>query len=245
LQEFTKEFIIYGGIKGLDSSDTIFVVDLKNFSFNPILAAQQKEVNGKALPGPRDDFCMITFSGEQPRTKPVYLVGGFKNGTKMNDVYKLNQNGTTFTWELLEVSAGPKPDPRSSFAACLASDTTFYVFGGSGDNNAKFNDLWQFNEGAWSLLSSGSQSFDGTADTPLANDLPLQKSGHQVAMYGGRHILVFGGIHEVTYEMNDLKIFDVVTKTWKTIDEENKNASESGSPKNKQLIQQSESLKKN
>lgn len=37
--------------------------------------------------------------------------------------------------------------------------------------------------------------------------------------------------------MNDFKIFDVVNKKWYTIDEENKNASESGSPKNKQLIQ--------
>jgi hypothetical protein len=33
---------------------------------------------------------MISFMGEQARTKPVYLIGGFKNGTKMNDVYKLN-----------------------------------------------------------------------------------------------------------------------------------------------------------
>ena len=45
--------------------------------------------------------------------------------------------------------------------------------------------------------------------------------------------------------MNDFKVFDIQTKTWKTIDEENKNASESGSPKNKQLIQQTESHKKN
>lgn len=37
--------------------------------------------------------------------------------------------------------------------------------------------------------------------------------------------------------MNDLKIFDLVAGAWKTVDEENKNASESGSPKNKQLIQ--------
>lgn len=77
------------------------------------------------------------------------------------------------------------------------------------------------------------------------SDQPMQKSGHQMSLYKNRYILVFGGIHEVTYEMNDLKIFDVTTKVWKTIDEENKNASESGSPKNKQLIQQTESHKKN
>jgi hypothetical protein len=37
--------------------------------------------------------------------------------------------------------------------------------------------------------------------------------------------------------MNDLKIFNVVKKTWSTIDEENKHASESGSPKNKSMMQ--------
>lgn len=48
--------------------------------------------------------------------------------------------------------------------------------------------------------------------------------------------MVFGGIHEVTYEMNDLRVFDVKAMKWRIIDEENKNASESGSPKNKQMI---------
>jgi hypothetical protein len=33
--------------------------------------------------------------------KPVYLVAGFKNGTKMNDVYKLHQEGKNFIWELI------------------------------------------------------------------------------------------------------------------------------------------------
>ena len=45
--------------------------------------------------------------------------------------------------------------------------------------------------------------------------------------------------------MNDLASFDLTTKKWTTIDEENKNNSESGSPKNKSMIQQQESIKKN
>ena len=45
--------------------------------------------------------------------------------------------------------------------------------------------------------------------------------------------------------MNDFKAYDLVAKQWKTIDEENKNASESGSPKNKQIMQQQDSTKKN
>jgi len=40
----------------------------------------------------------------------------------------------------------------------------------------------------------------------------------------------------VTYEMNDLASFDLTLKKWHCIDEENKNNSESGSPKNKSMI---------
>jgi hypothetical protein len=36
--------------------------------------------------------------------------------------------------------------------------------------------------------------------------------------------------------MNDLASFDLTTKKWTTIDEENKNNSDSGSPKNKSII---------
>lgn len=40
LQETSKEFIIYGGITGLDSSDVLYVVNLNNFNFTAIPAAQ-------------------------------------------------------------------------------------------------------------------------------------------------------------------------------------------------------------
>lgn len=165
----------------------------------------------------------------------------------MNDVYRLNQQDKTFTWELIEVPTKVAPEPRSSFAACLATDTSFYIFGGSGDNNVKYNDLWEFNAATsqWTALCKGTPFSHDSPSGAEAEDQPIHKSGHQITLFKNKHILVFGGIHEVTYEMNDLKIFDVVKKTWSTIDEENKHASESGSPKNKSMMQQNESFKKN
>jgi hypothetical protein len=105
------------------------------------------------------------------------------------------------------------------------------LFGGSGDNNVKYNDLWEFDGAKWTRVHAGSPTIH--VDDHKKSDLPLQKSGHQIGIFKNRYILVFGGIHEVTYEMNDFKLYDITTKQWKTIDEENKNASESGSPKNK------------
>jgi hypothetical protein len=36
VQEASKELIIYGGIVGIEASDVIYVVDLKNYSFTAI-----------------------------------------------------------------------------------------------------------------------------------------------------------------------------------------------------------------
>jgi hypothetical protein len=47
---------------------------------------------------------------------------------------------------------------------------------------------------------------------------------------------VFGGIFEVTCELNDLLMFDIKTGHWHTIEEDNKNASQSGSPRNKAIM---------
>lgn len=152
----------------------------------------------------------------------------------MNDIYKLHQNGAVFTWELIEVAGKNIPGPRSGFSACLASDVKFYLFGGSGENNVKYNDLWEFDGTQWIELNPGCPV--GIKEEG-ASTLPLQKSGHQIQIYKNRHLLLFGGIHEVTYEMNDFKVYDLVKQCWNTIDEENKNASESGSPKNKGMIQ--------
>ena len=56
VQEASKELIVYGGIVGIEGSDTLYVVDFNKYNFTAIPIAQQKEKNGKALPGPRDDF---------------------------------------------------------------------------------------------------------------------------------------------------------------------------------------------
>ena len=155
----------------------------------------------------------------------------------MNDVYKLHQEGKNFIWELIE-AAGAKPDPRTSFGAVIASDDSFYLFGGSGDNNIKFNDLWEFKANQWNCLCKGKPfSLEQSADSHKGpDDTPLHKSGHQITLVKNKYIVVFGGIHEVTYEMNDLKAFDVTTKKWQTIEEENKNLSDAGSPKTKSLL---------
>ena len=93
LIESTKQFLIYGGILGIDSNDVIYVLDLQTFNVEAHPVSSQSELKGKLLPGPRDDFSFVTSSDpSNTSARPIFLIGGFKNGMKMNDIYKLHVN---------------------------------------------------------------------------------------------------------------------------------------------------------
>ena len=68
-----------------------------------------------------------------------------------------------------------------------------YVFGGKDSDSNKLNDLWAFNmkTAVWTKI------------VPEGNLTPCIRSGHSSVIYDG-HLCVFGGIYEVTKELNDL-----------------------------------------
>jgi hypothetical protein len=43
--------------------------------------------------------------------------------------------------------------------------------------------------------------------------LPIARSGHTSDVYNG-HLVLFGGIKEVTKELNDLSVFSFDKKAW-------------------------------
>lgn len=78
-----------------------------------------------------------------------------------------------------------------------------YVFGGKSDNANKLNDLWAFNlnNPSWTKIK------------PVDEVIPEPRSGHSAQIYDGV-MLVFGGILEVTKEMNDVCAFSISQKRW-------------------------------
>lgn len=52
-----------------------------------------------------------------------------------------------------------------------------------------------------------------------------------MAIYNEKSILLFGGIFEVTGELNDVYLYDLHSKKWDILEEDNRNASQSGSPR--------------
>lgn len=76
-----------------------------------------------------------------------------------------------------------------------------YVFGGQDDFNNKLNDLWEFDIATESFRQ---------IELPENSYKPCCRSGHSATICDGK-MYVFGGILELTKELNELVVFDPAT----------------------------------
>lgn len=76
------------------------------------------------------------------------------------------------------------------------------MFGGKAEE--RLNDLWRFD-----LHSNKYQKIKDEDDMR-----PNIREGHSMNFYDGK-LLVFGGIHEVTWELDDLHIFDTKVRIYR------------------------------
>ncbi len=138
----------------------------------------------------------------------MLIFGGFVDGgERTNDLWKYTFASTK--WERLPTTT-PCPSPRASHSALLRGQTEMYIFGGRDEDNEKLNDLWVFNL----------DTLRWTQVKPV-NQPPTPRCGHSASMYGGGDMMmVFGGIYEVTKELNDLQAFEFKTRRWVPIFEE-------------------------
>ena len=49
---------------------------------------------------------------------------------------------------------------------------------------------------------------------------PRPRSGHSACIYQDRYMIIYGGIEEITKELNDMHIFDCRTEKWMVLFEE-------------------------
>ena len=78
------------------------------------------------------------------------------------------------------------------------------VFGGKNEENEKMNDLWKFDLTAktWTKLEVEDKT-----------TIPQIRSGHSAVM-AGDYMMVFGGIFEITKELNDAHLYDIKNNKW-------------------------------
>lgn len=82
------------------------------------------------------------------------------------------------------------------------------VFGGRDEDNDKLNDMWVFD-------IPSRQWREEKPHYPA----PMQRSGHSACLVRDQ-MVIFGGILEVTKELDDMHAYDFKTKRWTALFEE-------------------------
>lgn len=92
------------------------------------------------------------------------------------------------------------PCVRASQSAVVFNGKA-YIFGGMSDDNIKLNDLWELD------LSTEQYS---EINLPADSFQPSARSGHSANLFNGK-MVVFGGILELTKELNEMLTYDFKT----------------------------------
>lgn len=131
----------------------------------------------------------------------MIIFGGFCEGERTNEIVIYNMK--TNMWQAVKLPANArKPSARSGHGAAYFNGT-LYVFGGKDQDSNKLNDLWAFNlEGKyWDKV------------VPEEGLAPCIRSGLTACIYEGCFV-IFGGILEVTKELNDIWAFSFQQNRW-------------------------------
>lgn len=143
---------------------------------------------------PRDDHALSDCSNGS-----FVVFGGFVNGSRVNEVLRFMPSSVAVNGELLAegTTHSSAPVQRASHSAAIHNDK-LYVFGGQDDDNNKLGDLWEFdiNAAKWTQLVPQEGEYT-----------PIPRSGH-TAVVNGDKMFIFGGIYELTKELNDMVVFD-------------------------------------
>jgi len=134
----------------------------------------------------------------------MVIFGGFIGGERVRAVHKFNF--TRGEWTIVQFDEkDPQPVARAGHAAVLVDDN-MYIFGGKNNDDFMMNDMWRLNltTNRWEHLKCN--------DT----EAPRGRAGHSMAVYNN-HIIVFGGLYEITREMNDMYVFNVQKNEWRRL----------------------------
>jgi len=186
------KMILVGGLKGGEVSNTdCWLFDLKT---------NQWEV-GKSGEEAIDDHCLVQADKNQ-----LVIFGGFSGGTRVNSVRSaILTPPNKVEWTGLRGSERPSktvPIPRNAHSA-VAQGNSVFVFGGQDEDNNKMGDIWEFNitTKQWAQINY----------TVTGRVTDIARSGHAAVSYGSK-MFIFGGILEVTKELNDLLVYDFKTQ---------------------------------
>ena len=127
----------------------------------------------------------------------MVIFGGFEAGERVNTMYRFHFQ--TRKWEKILPKQGTQPEARAGHSAVFYKDMLI-IFGGKNEENEKLNDVWAFN--------FTSLTWTQFQKNETKEGVPLPRSGHSASIQG-QYMIVFGGILDVTKELDDMTIFDI------------------------------------
>ncbi|KNA25393.1 hypothetical protein SOVF_007000 [Spinacia oleracea] len=130
----------------------------------------------------------------------LVVFGGCGTQGLLNDVFVLDLDAKQPTWR--EISGLAPPLPRSWHSSCTLDGTKLIVSGGCADSGVLLSDTF--------LL-------DLSLDKPVWREIPAAWSppcrlGHTLSVYGGKKILMFGGLAKsgpLRFRSNDVYTMDL------------------------------------
>lgn len=146
-----------------------------------------------------------------PKASEVhYVLGGYNDEGPLDDVYRYNPDGDTWTKLCIQKCKVPKnafpPLPRMDFDSCCINDK-IYIFGGfqlEDEQVLILNDLWSLdvNKLCWKLIAE---------ETPVS-----ERAGHVVVSVGNDCFIVHGG-EQMGRPFDDTWLYNTSTNQWKAV----------------------------
>lgn len=206
---YNKQLWVLGGERCYEPVGAFFAIHLETFEVRNYYPKKKKTRHGLS-PGPPpaglqppvllDSHSAVVAESEQGTVMLVF--GGYHHSVCTNEVFLYSF--LKDEWQKPEVR-GPRPNARAAHSAVYAGGC-MYIFGGIDSDSSKLNDLWKLevDKMQWTKIVIGK----GVCPPP--------RSGHG-AVAGKSHLFIFGGIHGMTHEMNDLWAFNLTTQAWSEV----------------------------
>lgn len=194
---YKNKMYLYGGSQGLNTNSTLFSLDVTTNLWEPVRTKAGPGQDGTQAPE-CDEHTAVVWNDD------MVIFGGFIGGERVRCVHKYNF--TRGDWTIVQFDEkDPQPVARAGHAAALLDDH-MYIFGGKNNDDFMMNDIWRFNltNNEWEHLKCNEA------------DAPRGRAGHSMAVYKN-HIIMFGGLYEITRELNDMYVFNVQKNEWRRL----------------------------
>ena len=172
---------------------------------------------GAKLP-PLETFGCVLVGNDHPKIVSICGYDG-TNCALTNGIYcyDILSNSVEVLFENTGVR-GTYPCPRLGCGVTSDNKSKIYIFGGKSEED-RLNDFWEFD------LTSNKY-------TKVYQDeifRPVVRNGHTMTFYEGK-IFLFGGIHDITWELDDLHIYDIEKKQWMVLESDSARKKKENSP---------------